>query len=244
MNYTLLPLIREKKQYQACLALWNVEGKSISSQDLNWLHPKEKDIYDNYSSELRRHSYLLGRLSSKLAVSQLCQTPNPKDFWIDMGIFNFPVVRAIEFQNIQVSISHSGSIGFSIAFPEAHPMGVDVERVDAKNQEAVLSQLTAKEIKQFSKLEWENDVTYTALFSIKEALSKILRTGMMLDFKFLEIDDCRKEAGDSYECSYKNFPQYKAYAFRQSQYIFSFALPRNTKISTEKIRELFSNCFE
>lgn len=52
-------------------------------------------------------------------------------------------------------------------------------------------------------------VAYTLLWNIKESLSKIIKTGLMIDFKILELESIELENG--YHVGYfKNFPQYKS----------------------------------
>ena len=195
---------------------------------LDRLHPNEQLVYRNYHYNQRKTSYLLGRLSAKQAILPLINISSPKSIWIDRGVFQFPIVKCPNNSNIQVSISHCDRIGFSIAYPEAHPMGIDVEKINADNRTTVLSQLTQKEQLLLTQKNNNSIATYTTLFSIKEALSKVIRTGMMLDFKFLEIDSI-KIVQQTMECTFTHFGQYKAVAYFKNDYVFSIVLPKRTK---------------
>ena len=64
---------------------------------------------------------------------------------------------------------------------------------------------------------------------MKEALSKILRTGMMLDVKFLAVEEI-KVLKDAPACTFTHFGQYKAVARFKKPYVFSMALPRRTAV--------------
>ena len=108
-------------------------------------------------------------------------------------------------------------------------MGVDVEKAGGDMEEAVLSQLTGKEKMLLRACGQDHIVGYTAVFSMKEALSKILRTGMMLDFKFLEVEEINV-LKDALACTFTHFGQYKAVARFKEPYIFSMALPQRTAV--------------
>ena len=77
------------------------------------------------------------------------------------------------------------------------------------------------------------------LWSAKEALSKLLKTGMMLDFKFLEIDRIINE-NESTTLYFKNFGQYKAVCTTNSEYAIAIALPKLTTIQPQKIWDTFN----
>ena len=234
---TKVSLIRANRQYEAALALTQGDLNTGKSQ-LEKLHPQELAIYQNYQYNRRKESYLLGRLSAKQAIQELLDINNSSSIWIDTGVFQFPIVKGEQLQNIQVSISHCDMIGCSIAYREAHPMGIDVEKISADKTKVVLSQLTQAE--KLLLTTNANIYGYTALFSIKEALSKILKTGMMLDFKFLEVQEI-KETNGIVECAFTNFGQYKAFAFLQKKYVFAIALPKRTTMALDPIIELLKD---
>ena len=231
-----LPLIREKRKFYACFSLMQGKLEQIKLH-VEKLHPEEKVIYQNYQYNGRKESYLLGRLSAKQAVLGLTGLSNPKSIWIDAGVFLFPIAKGANLQNIQVSISHCDKIGFSIAYQEAHPMGVDVERINLDKKELISSQLTPKEKLLLTTRANISDIT--AIFSIKEALSKVLKTGLMLDFKFLEVKEIKKKS-NYIACTFTNFGQYRAVAFFQKEYVFAIVLPKRTRMDIGPIMELLN----
>lgn len=230
----ILPLVRKEQEFQACVALIQGELKECSTH-LNKLHAKEKDTLFGYQHDLRKRSYLLGRIAAKKAIQSLLGSIEPSAFWIDSGIFQFPIVKGENIQNLQVSISHCDTLGFSIAYPEAHPMGVDVERITSSKLEVILSQLTNKEKDLLGNK--ANMATCTSIFSIKEALSKVIKTGMMLDFKLLDVDTIKIEQ-QMISCSFSNFGQYKGFAFQKNEYVFSFVLPKKTETNLFQIKQM------
>lgn len=235
---TKLELIRDKQQFQAYVALLNGELAALSL-NLEDLHPNEKAVYQQYQYNRRKESYLLGRLSAKEAILPLTNISSPKSIWIDTGVFQFPIVKCPNNSNIQVSISHCDTIGFSVAYPEAHPMGIDVEKIHADRTTTLLSQLTQKEQLLLTKKNNSTIANYTALFSIKEALSKVIRTGMMLDFKFLEVDAVNINQ-QVIACTFTHFGQYKAYAYLSEEYVFSIVLPKRTQVNLEQLWKMIA----
>ena len=232
-SVTRINLIRDKQQFPATVSFLQGALPELLLY-LNKLHPEEARVYNNYQHKRRKESYLLGRLSAKEAILSLTNIHQPKSIWIDTGVFRFPIVKCPSPSNVQVSISHCDTIGFSIAYPEAHPMGIDVEKIQLDRMGIILSQLTAKEKVLLTQQNKNNISNYTALFSIKEALSKIIRTGMMLDFKFLEIDTFIQNK-KVVACTFTHFGQYKAFAYLKDNYVFSLVLPKRTSVNLTQV---------
>lgn len=224
-------LKREDSSFEGALAIIKEDRKETRTL-LRQLHPEEKTNYESFPDEERRASYLLGRVAAKRAVQRLVRAVDPTSICIGSGVFQFPVVKGVGLSNVQASISHCEGLGFCAAFPEAHPLGVDVEIISRANADIVSSQLSLSE-KQLIRRKM-GDLDHTVAFSMKEALSKILRTGMMLDFQLLEIDTIAKEE-DHICCTFRHFSQYKAYSFCQGSHVFSLALPGRTSVELDKV---------
>lgn len=233
-----LRLNREKQVFQAGIAMVKGDLDTLNN-DIHKLHPEEKRRYQQYQYKGRRRSYLLGRLSAKAAITNLTHTKNPETIYIDTGVFQFPIVKCPISPNIQVSISHCDTIGLSVAYPEAHPMGIDVEKISSDKKETILSQLTVQEQALIKAKKIDTVAIYTAIFSAKEALSKVIKTGMMLDFKFLEVDEIKVEQ-QLLNCTFAHFGQYKAVVYLRKNYVFSLVLPKRTKIEEQKLWQLFT----
>lgn len=231
-----IPLARKNKPFHAGVAITYGTLNDLDSYS-KWLHSDEEVVFKNYKYHQRKESYLLGRMAAKRAISVLTGYDEPTAIKINSGVFQFPVVSCPLLENIQVSISHSRHIGFCIAFPEYHPMGVDVETIQEDNCKVIASQLT-KDEKEWLKNS-KDTVVFTALFSAKEALSKILRTGMMLDFKFLETANLKWER-DILKCEFKNFGQYQGFVFFVKNQVFSLVLPKKTHFNTEPLWKMLN----
>lgn len=189
------------------------------------LHSKELKLFQSYKHDTKKLSYLLGKFSAKQAICSLTNLDKPETIFIDSGVFEFPIVRCSTIQNIQVSISHCNDTGISIAFPEEHPMGIDFEEINKDHAEALKDQLVSKELQLISNSFEDDTLGYTLLWTAKEALSKIFKTGLMMDFKVLEIDEIVQKDG-IWESTFKNCGQYKAVSYHIDNYVYSLVLPK------------------
>ncbi|MEL7002016.1 MAG: 4'-phosphopantetheinyl transferase superfamily protein [Bacteroidota bacterium] len=193
------------------------------------MHVKELEHASTLKFDRRKHSYLLGRVSAKMAINELVTDQSADSIFTEYGIFQFPVVKNVHNSNIQVSISHCDNIGISVAFPEEHPLGIDIEKVEDKIVETLDRQLTEEEKTLLRKNNLFTDYGHTLLWTVKEGLSKIFRTGLMMDFKALEINTVELKDG-IYESHYSTCAQYKALSIFADQYVCSMVVPKNTTI--------------
>jgi 4'-phosphopantetheinyl transferase EntD len=208
------------------------------TQQLALLHPEERSYYDTLRFEKRRESYLLGRISAKKAIGALSAFEDLPKIAIEAGIFQFPVVKYSVTRNLQVSISHCDGLGIALCHPEVHPLGVDVERTDKDNTTAIEEQLTAHELALVVTVPLQRPVACTMIWTMKEALSKILRTGLTMDLKLLEIQSLAKE-GELYISQFKHLIQYKAISCIAGAYVCSVVVPGRTTPDLEQFWQFF-----
>ncbi|WP_315823364.1 hypothetical protein [Paraflavitalea speifideaquila] len=121
-NSGVIELQRTDSSYTAHYSIVN-ESLAALTPYLCLLHDRERNYYEALKVDLRRSSYLLGRLAAKTAVSTASgkQVTDMAAFYIGFGVFKFPVVKHCFHSNMQVSISHCDDIGIALAFPEEHP---------------------------------------------------------------------------------------------------------------------------
>jgi 4'-phosphopantetheinyl transferase len=203
------------------------EKLPVLAEHISSLHQKEFTYFNNLKFDKRRESYLLGRLAAKQAVAQLITTDSVQSFLIATGIFEFPVLKAPVNHNLQLCISHCDHIGVALAYPEEHPVGIDIEKIDDENVEAVKHHLTPKECGLIEKCGLPELTGYTILWTAKEALSKIFRTGLTMDLKILEIDTLQTD-GAYYHCTFRNLAQYRSVSCNAGAFVCTFILPKLT----------------
>ncbi len=238
-SVSIIKMDRANKAYKASVSLIKEEFIKIPDA-LQLFHNSEKKYYENLKYDRRKLNYILGRFSAKLAVNTLLKKASLNSINIGSGVFGFPIVKCLKAKNVQVSITHCGTIGMSVAFKESHPMGIDIEAISFDKEKAIQSQITDKEIALLQLLNMNDISGYTLLWCAKEALAKVIKTGMMLDFLFLEVEEIYKE-NNSLVATFYHFGQYKAMCHVNSNYAIAIVLPRKTTVNLSKVWTMFNS---
>lgn len=220
-------LLRKQTTLNASLCIIDISLEILESKTEIFLHPDEYIYLSTLPYTNRRHSYLLGRYCAKQALSTEPFSLLPTTYAITSGIFGQPIVTAGK--NIQVSIAHGDQLGAALAFPEQHPMGIDIEPINNNNLEVMQQQMTDDELKLISQYLTDETEAATLLWSAKEAISKVMRTGFMVPFTLFEIASCHID-GDYIYTQFKNFHQYQACSFKVNHHLCSIVYPRQTKM--------------
>lgn len=194
-----------------------------------YLHPAEREYYESLKFEKRIRSFLIGRYAAKRAVAALTGETDLTKILIQAGIFTQPIVTLPGYYNIQVSISHCDHLGTALAFPEAHPLGIDIEKIHQDKNEVLERQMTPAEIELIKTQPDSYETMLTLLWTAKEALSKVIKTGLMTPMKIYEIN--KMEYHDhAYISYYKNFGQYKTISFKIGNYLCAIVHPMKTQL--------------
>jgi 4'-phosphopantetheinyl transferase len=223
----LIPLRRSNNDLEAGFCLSCAMLPALT-EDLSFLHPAERSYYDGLRVDKRRLSYLLGRWASKKAIAQLVPDVAPADIAIEPGVFRFPVVKCPGMHGMQVSISHCDEAAVALAFPEEHPMGIDIESICCDKSEVMRSQLGEDELALMAGCPLSFAAGCTLMWTAKEALSKVLRTGLTIDLRVMEIVSVEAVAKNVYVSTFRYFTQYKAISCCIGRYICSVVLPGKT----------------
>ncbi len=194
------------------------------------LAPGEEETLARYPLARRRQSYLLGRYCAKRALSPLLAERDFTAIEIASGVFEQPLVIYPTRRRFEVSLTHSEQGAFAIAFPEGHPMGIDVETPDAERAATMTAQLTPRE------LEWAKPdlvLRSTLAWTAREALSKVLKCGLMVPLELLALDpeSLRFHQG-AWEGRFEHFAQYRLITYVAPGTILSLVLPRRTRLLT------------
>jgi 4'-phosphopantetheinyl transferase len=73
----------------------------------------------------------------------------------------------------------------------------------------------------------------TALWTIKEALSKVLCTGLMAPIQVYNLTEFQPIDSGIWESLFQNFGQYKAVTWIGSSHVLSLVLPKRSSLSLE-----------
>lgn len=192
---------------------------------IDLLSNEEKCIFTSLKYEKRINSFLQGKISSKKAIGNLINYYDYKSIEIKNGVFSQPYVVCDKVSNVNITISHSDKLGVAVAFSEKNCVGIDVEEIDQKNIEAMISQCTEKEMAFINNTVNKKELVLTAIWCSKEALSKIIKTGLTISLEILELENIK--VVDNYMISqYTNFHQYKCISWRMQDEICSLVLPK------------------
>jgi 4'-phosphopantetheinyl transferase len=190
----------------------------------------ETEYFSTLTSARRQASFLLGRYAAKIALSALLSEPNLRAIEIERGVFEQPIVRCDGKGGWGVTISHTEDLAVALAYPAGHPMGIDLERIDPRQHETILSQLSEREIGWLSLRSAEKLQFAGALWAAKESLSKVLRTGLMANIRVYDLAEFNLKDSRVWEGLFQNFAQYKVMAWSGSKHVLSIALPKRSTL--------------
>ena len=224
-----LDLFRPDKRFEAYLCLSTDPWHVLKDRAAEFLHPFEQKRLNSFSFEKKQQSFLLGRYCAKQALCAYLKEPHACALFIQNGVFDHPIVHYTLEHHVQISLSHSDEWGAAIAFPEAHPMAIDVENIHTDKCEAIRTQLLSSEQKQASCLACSESTQLTLLWTVKEAMSKTIRTGLMTPFQLFEVETIEME-NHYYRSTFRHFAQYRALSVLLEGAVCSIICPKQTKL--------------
>ncbi|MGS2738238.1 4'-phosphopantetheinyl transferase family protein [Sinomicrobium sp. M5D2P17] len=231
-------LQRADGAFPAAIAMVNNSLAVLKETRHSFLHNNELNFFDTLKFPKVQHSYLLGRYAAKMALGVFMENSVLTDLRIDSGIFQQPVLYLAEGGNVQLSISHTTEMGFAVVFPEEHPMGIDVEAINAEQSKTIKGVITSNEQNRLSLIDVDCNKSLTVLWTIKEALSKVLKTGLMTPFHLYEIENIERK-DEIIVCSFINFPQYQSMSWISNGHAWSIVLPKKSILDIAVIRQLY-----
>lgn len=226
-----LNLSRNGKKVPACLAFSLALDLPAIAKDLGaFLHRNEIDYYQVLKFPLRRTSFLLGRHAAKKAVAAFLEESDPSRIEICIGTFNQPIVNYGSSERPELTIAHCQDAAVAIAFQSGHPMGVDLEYIEADRSQVLETQFTPSELERLKLMPEVQKDAYYLLWTVKEALSKTLKCGLTVPISILEVEQIVQDDVHAYTCLFRNFAQYQARSWIQSRHVLSIVLPKNTHV--------------
>jgi 4'-phosphopantetheinyl transferase len=190
----------------------------------------ERKYFSTIPSARRQVSYLLGRYAAKTALSTVLSEANLRAIEIERGVFEQPIVRCNANGGWDVTISHKEDLAVALAYPMGHPMGIDLEQIDPRQYETILSQLSEREIERLNRRSAEKLQFASALWAAKESLSKVLRTGLMANIRVYDLAEFNLIDSRVWEGFFENFAQYKARVWIGSNHVLSIAFPKRSTL--------------
>ena len=228
-----LTLRRADRSYRAYLGLDVSPTASLLCYADQFLHADEcaklaaltSDSGQGARTAAALADFLRSRHAGKSVLTAYLPSTGPTPFNIQSGVFGQPLVAYPGTEPLGISLAHSHGAAAALAFSECHPMAVDLELITPDNHEKITSQLTHAETLLASSLGEETSVGYTRLWCIKEALAKVLKTGLLVPMDWYEIEST--EIHNQLVISYfRHFLQYQAISFEWQGYVCAVVLPR------------------
>ncbi|MHA1419191.1 MAG: SDR family NAD(P)-dependent oxidoreductase [Candidatus Heimdallarchaeaceae archaeon] len=158
---------------------------------IRFMRNQEKTAFQKIKNNKRKMEYLAGLIAAKELYSQI---ENNTDVFSDIEIrktakgqpyiYNLPEKKK---SNLFLSISHSEN--YALAAVGSNPIGIDIEKIEERNESFYKEAFTERERSTIS-----NDKELgTVYWTIKEAVSKALGEGLNISLHDIEINDSQKE---------------------------------------------------
>ncbi len=200
-----------------------------------FLNEKEMARFEKLKVDRRKKSYLLGRYVAKSAASTLLEEKDLAKIGISNGVMFHPILKHPRALNMQISITHSQDLAAAIAYPEEHPIAVDIEQIDNKAKRASRNFISEDEWSLMHPLSLDENSSCTMVWTVKEALSKLLRTGLSTPFSVFHIKKIENHK-HYYISWFTNFSQYKVLSFLLDDgFAVSIAYPYKTDLQFDNL---------
>jgi 4'-phosphopantetheinyl transferase len=225
----VFPLTREGQHIDTVFGfVFGREYPAVLRDVAEFLAPAEAAYFADLRFLRRQQSFLLGRYAAKLALQCTLQESNPKAIEIGRGVFEQPIVSYGSAKTPGVTISHCNEIAVALAFPNGHPMGIDIEQIDHSRMVAIQSQLSPAECRWARSAEADEITLSTLMWTAKEALSKALTCGLMTPMEVLKLSEFYPLGNGTWGGHFQNFAQYKFLGWINPMLAMSVVLPKKS----------------
>jgi hypothetical protein len=83
---------------------------------------EEAAYFSTLHHVVRQNSYLLGRYTAKLALSELFSEKDLRAVEVGRGVFEQPIVQYVGNPGYSVTIRHAGTVAVALGYPVEHAM--------------------------------------------------------------------------------------------------------------------------
>ncbi|MBX9702715.1 MAG: 4'-phosphopantetheinyl transferase superfamily protein [Alphaproteobacteria bacterium] len=192
------------------------------------LHSFELLQYESITNNRRKHDYLLRNYCAKRVVLSCLKKPltHAKHINIDKDMNKSAILAKdrLYYSHLQISVTHSETLGFAVAFEGLYPLGIDVERINMQKAENIESLLVDDEKKIIQTILDKKEIRTTVLWTAKESLCKALGGGLAVFSEITQIIGVFPTQSYT-EILFKHFPGFRAYSFLFEDYIITITFP-------------------
>jgi phosphopantetheinyl transferase len=202
-------------------------GRFVAKRALALLFGKESYVSGTESCMSGEESYMPGAensMSGKESYNRIC---------IDRGTFMQPILLANGSGSLDISITHKRDMIAAIAFPKSHPTGIDLEKIEPSSRPTLESQMTKPEILAVASSAENYLNALWQLWVVKEAVSKVLKTGLTTSFLLFETCKHSFNKRGELSCYFSHFYQYHAQSWILDDHVLAVVHPRTASFDMD-----------
>lgn len=196
----------------------------VDSINIDFLSTDEKRQLTEKKRKQNKINFLLGRYAAKQAVTEILDGLTPGEIQIYNNILGQPYLTEVPGSDLEVTISHSGEYGLAVVYPKYLCMGVDIEKI-TPNRNKVLEYFITDNEKKLIGIDNEK---LTMLWSVKEAASKCIMTGITLPAEMFSLKTLL-EQGNGIRGHFRHLVQYQYVCIPYENYAIGFVYPAEAK---------------
>ncbi len=159
----------------------------------DWLHPGEKLRLANLRFPKRRTDWRLGRWTAKRAVAAYLKAPSDPETLARIEIRSAESGAPEVFldngpSEVSISITHSNSVAACAVGPSQISIGCDLELIEPRSDAFLTDYLTEAEQALVKRVPADERAVFSnLLWSAKESALKLLKAGLRLDTRCVEV---------------------------------------------------------
>lgn len=234
----LLTFTRKNGKHKAVIVGVTGRLEDVENELDFFLNPEESVKAQEYIFKKRRLSFLLGRYAAKEAICELVGVNDRTSVEIKKGVFEQPIVMYEGKEQVAVGIAHTDSHAVAVSYMIDHPLGIDLEVIDANNADVVIDQFTKSEENLFKAVfsDDEKSIGAVLFWTVKEAMAKCIKTGLMTPLEVFELDSIQRTSS-GYISTFTNFGQYKALSYLVDKTMLTIVIPKNSYVEYTSVKQ-------
>ncbi len=184
---------------------WLLQNLNDCPGDNFWLGEQEKAILNNLRFTKRRSDWRLGRWTAKQAINSFLKTEASHLQHSEIEILADPDGAPKSYLKkkrapFSISISHSHNVAMCALNPTDKSIGCDIEFIEARDEKFVADYFTKEEMDWVRNVD-ENikSIVSNLIWSAKESSLKVLKEGLRLDTRTVNISPCKIEKTNNWQ---------------------------------------------